>query len=164
MSNPPQRTSTHTPNPYFQIANPKNNHHSPPFQRIKLTIIQLAIGSTLLERFYPRQYVSPLSHPPPPYSSGSQPSRPLTQTPAILFPVFVHSVLAAFVVYVNQHINSDFNLPSSIVSSFWLARCLFSLPFISHFLYRPSVSISIPIPISNSNIYVTSPEFFSAQY
>ncbi|KAH7419467.1 Bestrophin, RFP-TM, chloride channel-domain-containing protein [Cadophora sp. MPI-SDFR-AT-0126] len=35
----------------------------------------------------------------------------------ILFPVFVHSVLAAFVVYVNQHINSDFNLPSSIIPS-----------------------------------------------
>ncbi|PBP23297.1 hypothetical protein BUE80_DR005884, partial [Diplocarpon rosae] len=30
---------------------------------------------------------------------------------------FVHSVLAAFVVYVNQHINSDFNLPSSIIPS-----------------------------------------------
>ncbi|CZT13436.1 uncharacterized protein RCO7_00644 [Rhynchosporium graminicola] len=36
---------------------------------------------------------------------------------AILFPVFVHSILAAFVVYVNQHITSDFNLPSSIVPS-----------------------------------------------
>ncbi|KAK0128407.1 hypothetical protein ONS95_000380 [Cadophora gregata] len=35
----------------------------------------------------------------------------------ILFPVFVHSILAAFVVYVNQHINSDFNLPSSIIPS-----------------------------------------------
>ncbi|KAL2075433.1 hypothetical protein VTL71DRAFT_376 [Oculimacula yallundae] len=35
----------------------------------------------------------------------------------ISFPVFVHSVLAAFVVYVNQHITSDFNLPSSIVPS-----------------------------------------------
>jgi putative membrane protein len=28
----------------------------------------------------------------------------------------MHSILAAFIVYVNQHINSDFNLPSSIVS------------------------------------------------
>jgi hypothetical protein len=35
---------------------------------------------------------------------------------AILFPVAMHSILAAFIVYVNQHINSDFNLPSSIVS------------------------------------------------
>jgi hypothetical protein len=35
---------------------------------------------------------------------------------AILFPVTMHSILAAFIVYVNQHINSDFNLPSSIVS------------------------------------------------
>ncbi|KAG4439194.1 hypothetical protein IFR05_005347, partial [Cadophora sp. M221] len=39
------------------------------------------------------------------------------QVGTILFPVFVHSVLAAFVVYVNQHINSDFNLPSSIIPS-----------------------------------------------
>lgn len=29
----------------------------------------------------------------------------------------MHSLLAAFIVYVNQHINSDFNLPSSIVSA-----------------------------------------------
>lgn len=36
--------------------------------------------------------------------------------PAILFPVLVHAFIAAFVVYVNQHINSDFNLPSGIVS------------------------------------------------
>ncbi|KAI9051498.1 hypothetical protein LZ554_004544 [Drepanopeziza brunnea f. sp. 'monogermtubi'] len=35
----------------------------------------------------------------------------------IFVPVFIHSVLAAFVVYVNQHINSDFNLPSSIIPS-----------------------------------------------
>ncbi|KAG0648683.1 Translocase of outer membrane 22 kDa subunit [Hyphodiscus hymeniophilus] len=36
---------------------------------------------------------------------------------AILFPVLVHALIAAFVVYVNQHINSDFNLPSSIIPS-----------------------------------------------
>jgi hypothetical protein len=35
---------------------------------------------------------------------------------AILFPVLVHALIAAFVVYINQHINSDFNIPSSIVS------------------------------------------------
>jgi putative membrane protein len=35
----------------------------------------------------------------------------------ILFPLFVHSLLAAFVVWINQHINSDFNLPSSIIPS-----------------------------------------------
>jgi hypothetical protein len=40
----------------------------------------------------------------------------LTSIIAILFPVAMHSILAAFIVYVNQHINSDFNLPSSIVS------------------------------------------------
>lgn len=35
----------------------------------------------------------------------------------IIFPVFIHAIIAAFVVYVNQHITSDFNLPSSIVPS-----------------------------------------------
>jgi hypothetical protein len=44
------------------------------------------------------------------------PTQFLTYTIAILFPVTMHSILAAFIVYVNQHINSDFNLPSSIVS------------------------------------------------
>ncbi|TVY81794.1 UPF0187 protein [Lachnellula suecica] len=36
---------------------------------------------------------------------------------AILFPVFIHSLLAAVIVFINQHINSDFNLPSSIIPS-----------------------------------------------
>ncbi|TAQ89594.1 hypothetical protein B7494_g2063 [Chlorociboria aeruginascens] len=35
----------------------------------------------------------------------------------ILFPVLLHALITAFVVYVNQHINSDFNLPSSIIPS-----------------------------------------------
>ncbi|CAG8950220.1 hypothetical protein HYFRA_00008458 [Hymenoscyphus fraxineus] len=35
----------------------------------------------------------------------------------ILLPVTIHALLAAFIVYVNQHINSDFNLPSSIIPS-----------------------------------------------
>jgi putative membrane protein len=39
---------------------------------------------------------------------------------AIAFPVITHALIAAFVVYVNQHITSDFNLPSSIVSPLFL--------------------------------------------
>ncbi|KAG9246088.1 Bestrophin, RFP-TM, chloride channel-domain-containing protein [Calycina marina] len=35
----------------------------------------------------------------------------------ILFPVFIHTMIASFVVYINQHINSDVNLPSSIIPS-----------------------------------------------
>lgn len=35
----------------------------------------------------------------------------------ILIPVVIHSLLAAFIVYVNEHITSDFNLPSSIIPS-----------------------------------------------
>ena len=34
----------------------------------------------------------------------------------------VHAFIAAFVVYVNQHINSDFNLPSSIVGFLSILR------------------------------------------
>ncbi|TVY39207.1 UPF0187 protein [Lachnellula subtilissima] len=36
---------------------------------------------------------------------------------AILFPVFIHSLLAGVIVFINQHINSNFNLPSSIIPS-----------------------------------------------
>jgi hypothetical protein len=34
---------------------------------------------------------------------------------AIVFPVLVHALIAAFVVYANRHISSDFTIPSSIV-------------------------------------------------
>lgn len=71
---------------------------------------------------------------------------------AILFPVFLHVVEAACVVYVNQHINSDFNLPSSIVSANLLLQSAFRKP-----LYVDATEDSLALDRCRSHASVPQP-------
>ncbi|KAH6680478.1 Bestrophin, RFP-TM, chloride channel-domain-containing protein [Halenospora varia] len=94
----------------------------------------------------------------------------------IITPVLVHALLAAFIVYVNQHINSDFNLPSSIIPSlsivvglmlvfrnqtaysrFWGGRChLNTVTTAIRCLSRQILVLTPPPPVSGFHTVVSS--------
>ncbi|KUJ21865.1 uncharacterized protein LY89DRAFT_637881 [Mollisia scopiformis] len=89
---------------------------------------------------------------------------------AILFPVFIHSILTALIVWINQHISRDFNLPSTIIPSlsivvglmlvfrnqtafqrFWDGRCQFSVVTTSIRCLSRQILVLVPAPPMQSS-------------
>ncbi|KAF8866910.1 hypothetical protein BDZ45DRAFT_610181 [Acephala macrosclerotiorum] len=90
---------------------------------------------------------------------------------AIIFPVFIHSLLTALIVWINQHISRDFNLPSTIIPSlsivvglmlvfrnqtafqrFWDGRCQFNVVTTSVRCLARQFLVLVPAPSMQSSL------------